>query len=84
MYTTKFIIPKNLTPDLVINYVEDLIVNETALECAFEGNRFHDLMRIAIRRNDNAYLANKVAAKHSENKEAIRQKLLDRTNWYLK
>lgn len=67
-----------------ILYVEDMIVDELALETAFEGNRFHDLMRVAIRRNDNSYLANKVAAKHTENKEAIRQKLMDKINWYLK
>lgn len=67
-----------------ITYVEDLIVNELALESAFEGNRFHDLMRVAIRREDNSYLANLVAAKHTDNKEAIRSKLLIRDNWYLK
>ncbi len=82
--TTYFVVPKYSTSDSVMNYVEDLIINETALECAFEGNRFHDLMRVAIRRNDNTYLANKVAAKHTANKEAIRQKLMDKTNWYLK
>jgi starch-binding outer membrane protein, SusD/RagB family len=68
-----------------IKYVEDLIVNELALESAFEGNRFHDLMRVAIRRNDNFYLANIVAAKHTANKEAIKSKLsLSREYWYLK
>jgi tetratricopeptide (TPR) repeat protein len=83
--TVHFVIPKNMfDKDSIINYVEDLIINEAALETAFEGNRFHDLMRVAMRRNDNAYLADKVAAKHSNNKEAIRTKLMDRKNWYLR
>ena len=65
-------------------YVEDKIIEELALETAFEGSRFHDLMRIAIRRNNPAYLANKVAAKHTGNEQAIRSKLMDENNWYLK
>ncbi len=83
--TVHFVIPKNmLDKDSIMNYVEDLIINEAALETAFEGNRFHDLMRVAMRRNNNAYLADKVAEKHGNNKEAIRAKLLDRRNWYLR
>lgn len=79
--TLHYIIPANVD---TVTYVEDLIVNELALETAFEGNRFHDLMRIAIRRNDNSYLANRVAAKHKTNGEAIKSKLLNRDNWYIK
>ena len=66
-----------------ILYVEDLIQKELALEMAFEGNRFHDLMRFAIRRNDNAYLADIVSAKYP-NSGPVRTKLLDRTNWYIR
>lgn len=66
-----------------IEYVENLIVTELALETAFEGNRFHDLMRVALRRNNPSFLADKVAAKHSDNKEAIRAKLQVEANWYL-
>ena len=83
--TTFYVIPRSMQDqDSIILFVEDLIVNEAALELAFEGNRFHDLMRVAIRRDNNAYLADKVAAKHIQNKEAIRTKLMDRKNWYLK
>ncbi len=83
--TTYFVIPRSITSqDEMMNFVEDKIIEEAALELAFEGNRFHDLMRVAIRRNDNSYLADRVAAKHKQNKEAIRTKLMDRRNWYLK
>ena len=81
--TTFYIIPKlNALQDSVL-YVENLIQQELALESAFLGNRFQDLMRIAIRRDDNAYLANLVSSKYSDNKEAIKAKLMDRTKWYL-
>lgn len=83
--TVYYVIPKNMfDKDSIMNYVEDLIIKEAALETAFEGNRFHDLMRVAMRRNDNAYLADKVAEKHANNKVAIRTKLMDRKNWYLR
>ncbi len=82
--TTYFVLPKYSTNDSLVNYMEDLIVNELALETAFEGNRFHDLMRVAIRRNNNAYLADKVAAKHKNNSAAIKQKLLVTNNWFIK
>lgn len=68
-----------------IIYVEDLIEKELALETAFEGNRYHDLMRIAIRRNSETYLADKISAKYAPAQQAaIKNKLLQRTNWYLK
>lgn len=80
---TRFVIPANLDSVAKIDYVEDLICNECALETAFEGNRFHDLMRIAIRRDSTDYLALKVAAKHPKN-PGILTTLRDRNNWYLK
>lgn len=65
-------------------YVEDCLMAEYALETALEGNRFHDLMRIARYRNNPAYLAEKVSDKFpAGEREAIYQKLLDRQNWYL-
>ena len=70
-------------------YVEDLIQKELALETAFEGNRFTDLMRITLRRikngeGDASYLANPIAAKHVGNESAIRTLLMKPENWYIK
>ena len=80
MDTTFYIIPKLPYQQDSVLYVEDLIQKESALETAFLGNRFQDLMRIAIRRDDNSYLANIVSVKNP----AIKTKLLTRANWYLK
>jgi len=87
--TTFYALPKMANINDSVLYVEDLIQQELALETAFEGNRFHDLMRIALRRIQTgegtaSYLADKVAAKHTENKEAIRTKLMDTENWYIR
>ncbi len=64
--------------DLVQKCVEDLIVDEEALELAFEGTRFFDLMRVAHRRGDPSYLANKLAQRNPQ----LASKLLDTNNWY--
>jgi hypothetical protein len=65
--------------------IEDLIIAERAMELAFEGKRFSDLVRIAERRNDPAYLADRVAAKFegTEMYDVIRNKLMNPENWYL-
>ena len=68
----------------VTNYVEDLIVKERAMELAFEGKRWFDLMRVA-RRRGTGYLADKVAAKYSDSNLAnkIKEQLKDEKNWYI-
>lgn len=68
-----------------IEYIEDLIMEERSLELAFEGKRWTDLVRVANRRQDPSYLADKVAAKFTDpaQQDAVRQRLLNTANWYL-
>jgi starch-binding outer membrane protein, SusD/RagB family len=66
---------------------ENNIINEDALELAYEGNRWEDLVRVALRRNDPSFLADKIYEKL--NKEGngkaseVRSKLMNVNNWYL-
>jgi len=65
-------------------YLINKIMDERARELAFEGERFYDLMRIAKRRNDPSYLADKVAAKFDgPEREVMRNKLMNEENWYV-
>ena len=66
---------------------ENHIIDEDALELAYEGNRWEDLVRIALRRNDPSFLADKIYEKLSKegNGKAseVRSKLMNVNNWYL-
>jgi hypothetical protein len=53
--------------DYQILGVEDLIMDEEALEFAFEGYRYYDLLRVALRRGDASYLANRILARKGVN-----------------
>jgi hypothetical protein len=69
----------------IVESVEDLIMEERAMELAFEGNRWFDLVRIARHRSNPEYLAEKVAAKFEDEqkREEIKNRLMDMDNWYL-
>ncbi|MDR7209449.1 RagB/SusD family nutrient uptake outer membrane protein [Flavobacterium piscis] len=66
---------------------ENNIINEDALELAYEGNRWEDLVRVALRRNDPAFLADKIYEKLSKDGNGkasdVRSKLMNVNNWYL-
>lgn len=68
--------------------IEDGLINEGALENAFEGTRWADLLRVAIRRNDPAFIADKVYSKLIKSGVSAgaaaqaRTKLMNR-DWYL-
>ncbi|MCP4312844.1 MAG: RagB/SusD family nutrient uptake outer membrane protein [Bacteroidetes bacterium] len=67
-----------------VEYLEEQLLEEKARETAFEGERFYDLVRIAKRRGDPSFLANKVASKFDgEKAEQIRNHLMDEKNWYI-
>lgn len=78
---------KEYPTNYLIEKVEDLIIDEMALETAFEGTRYYDLMRVALRRGDATYLAAKVAVRSGENRqrdEALYTRLSSVDNWYIR
>ena len=64
--------------------VEDYIVRELALETAFEGQRYYDLMRVALRRGDTTYLADPISRRNGSRDESLFARLSEKSNWYLK
>ncbi|PQV48953.1 SusD-like starch-binding protein associating with outer membrane [Jejuia pallidilutea] len=79
---------EDLTEAEKIEEVGMLILEEAALELAFEGNRWEDLMRFALRSNDASILANAVADKFETSGDdagaaAIQAKLMNPENWFL-
>jgi hypothetical protein len=70
-----------------MQFVENMIIDENGLELAYEGNRWPDLVRVALRKNDPTFLANKVAAKFEKSDPVlaatIRGRLSNKDNWFL-
>jgi hypothetical protein len=84
-YDMYYVIGKNETLAThadTIQWIEDAICTELALETSFEGNRFQDLVRMATRRNDPSFLAKRIAAKQDDYNR-IYNLLLDTKNWFL-
>ena len=79
-------VPIPLT-DSVTN-IENMIMAENALELAYEGQRWSDLLRVAIRRNDPAFIADKIFDKLRKSglsagaASAARAKLMSK-DWFL-
>ena len=80
---TTYVIPALPARQDSIEFVEDKIVTEMALEGSFEGYRFYDLMRVALRRNDLSYLAEPISRRNGEKDESLYQLLMNKENWYL-
>ena len=67
--------------------IENGLIQEAALENGFEGTRWPDIVRVALRRNDPAFLADKIYDKLRKDgvgdAAAVRAKLMNKENWYL-
>lgn len=67
--------------------IESNLIDEAGRELAYEGNRWPDLLRIARRRNDPAYLADKIYDKllkdGNPNASSVRSRLMTIEKWYL-
>lgn len=85
-YTNEIIGFTDLTGNLVAKqlFLEEEILEERARELAFEGERFYDLMRVAKRRQDPSFLAEKVSAKFpAGQRQQVYNYLLNENNWYI-
>jgi len=70
-------------------FVDSLLLNECALEFAFEGTRYYDIMRFALRQdNPGEFMAKHIYARRGQDKSGemqaeIKANLADQRNWYL-
>ncbi|MCR4602864.1 MAG: RagB/SusD family nutrient uptake outer membrane protein [Prevotella sp.] len=70
-------------------FVDSLLLNENALEFAFEGTRYYDLMRFAMRSDNPGALMKKFIYARKGQEQAgqmqseIKVDLSDQRNWYL-
>ncbi|MBR6180282.1 MAG: RagB/SusD family nutrient uptake outer membrane protein [Prevotella sp.] len=71
-------------------FVEDKILTEGALEFAYEGTRYYDIMRFAFRSdNPGQFMAEKIYARRGAGNEGIvqgeiKKDLTNKENWFLK
>jgi hypothetical protein len=84
VYLEDFTIPE-ASDSLML--IEDHLLDENAMELAFEGYRWPDLVRISIRRNDPSILADRIYDKLVRSGYAgadeVHARLMDRNNWFL-
>lgn len=77
-----------MTPELQ-EYVNELILQEGALEFAFEGTRYYDILRFALRApNPGEFLSRRIYMRNGEanvdSRSGIAADLNIRDNWFLK
>ena len=83
-----------ITREDSLNYMADLVLDELALELAWEGTRFGDLIRFAKAMGDNDVLAKRIAGRAHKNSVTYRSneyqmdtelygKMSNEANWYL-
>jgi len=83
---TVFVWDTPLTKQDSINAMEDILCDEYALEFAFEGNRYFDLMRFARHKNEAALYDANFGSRWFARKLQYKQPVVnleDRNNWYL-
>jgi starch-binding outer membrane protein, SusD/RagB family len=85
VYLESLTVPDSITDqNKIIETIEDYITDERSLELAFEGYRMFDLIRIAKRRGNPDYLADRIAAKYPVNmQEMARNFFKNESNWYI-
>ena len=67
-----------------VKQVNKFILQESAMELAFEGHRWYDLVRFAERDNNPALLADIVAKKYPAGQQAeVKARLMNKASWYL-
>lgn len=82
----KYIEHQQSISDWQIEQVEKLIIDEGALELAFEGFRYYDLLRAALRRQSSEpdYLAKKIGARRGAGTSgAVSVDLTNKANWFI-
>lgn len=84
-YLESVTVPDSITDqNKIMETVEDYITDERSMELAFEGYRMFDLMRIAKRRANPDYLADRIAAKYPANmQDQVKNFLRNESNWYI-
>lgn len=94
-YEEKEVEVYTITDEQRLEYMYDKLIDEMALEMAFEGHRFGDLSRLATALANPEFLARRVAARNvatgdwrtAEGAEgwdgALFTRLLDKNNWYM-
>jgi len=77
------ILDDTLTDEEKKTTIDMWILEESALELAFEGKRLENLMRVSFRYNDPSILAKKVASKFENGQDAaIESLLMNQENWF--